>query len=316
MGRALLFALAGLVLAPTVWATPGDQHARGVGDDGQCARRVASLRPPPTLRMGAAAPTTPVGRALLDGIRRKSWSTQPVGRFLSGRIDFGLFFLRPRISLGYGRAHDLWAGIETNPIITNEGIAIYAGLRLALAYVDVRVGGRYQYAFRRSFLGPKADFERDDIELREGPRSSYLTWEIEVTSSIPIGRSGRFGAGDVFVELGGAAVTGVNEGWWVYEETLRAVIEPPWVWRAMIGYLLRPLDSGALRIGPVVQTVGIPGRDLIVWRAGVLARMRLAYNLELRGNFVPVASSRDHLGFAGADAFQLGIRYLWAYTGR
>lgn len=302
MRRALLFALAGLLLAPNAWATPGDQRARSLVDG--------------VVGDGVAAPTTPVGRALLDGIRRKSWAMQPVGRFLSGRIDLGLFFLRPRISLGYGRAHDLWAGIETNPIITNEGIAIYAGLRLALAYFDVRLGGRYQYAFRRSFLGPQADYERDDIELREGPRSSYLTWEIEATSSIPIGRSGRFGAGNLFAEVGLAAVTGVKDGWWVYEETIRAVIKPPWVWRAMIGYLLRPLDSGALRVGPVVQAVGIPGRDIVVWRAGVLARMRLAYNLELRGNFVPVASSRDHLGFAGADAFQLGIRYLWAYTGR
>ncbi len=244
---------------------------------------------------------------------RKSWALQPLGRFISGRIDLGMLFFRPRVSVGYGQPHWRWMGVEANPIISSEGIGLYAGFRAALPFIDIRIGGRYRYTFRRSFLEPRASYEREDIELRDGPPSNYLSWEVEVTGSLPFGKNGQLGAGNIFSELALTAVTLVKDGWWVYEETIRAVFKPPWVWRAMVGYMFRFLKNGALRVGPVVQAVGLPARRFVVWRGGVLARFRLSYNLELRGTFVPVLWSRDNLGAAGADSFQLGIRYLWAY---
>jgi hypothetical protein len=234
------------------------------------------------------------------------WSRQPVRWFLSTEIDTGFLYVRPRFSAGYGRPHDRWVGIDTNPIFSAEGVAGYAGLRFDLPYVNLRVGGRYWYTFRRDFLLPDDSYTVEDIELRRGPRSQFSTWEAELTTNIPIG------PGNVLLELAGSRVTGVPDGYFVYEETLRVVVEPPWVWRTRIGYML-PLDPDrTIVIGPVAELVGIPKRDAIVLRAGAIARIFLSPALEARGTFLPAVASPDPLGARGGDAFLLGIRYRWA----
>jgi hypothetical protein len=193
--------------------------------------------------------------------------------------------------------------------VSKEGVGVYAGLRAALPYIDLRVGGRYRYTFWRSFLDPMEHYTREDIEMLDNPHSQYLSWEAELTGTIPVG----FGA--VLLELAGTAVTGVEEGLFVYEETVRAVVDPPWVWRGLLGYSISLLPENALRLGVAGQVVGVPGRDVYIYRAGVIARMKLAYNLELRGTFLPAVYSPDSLGLASGDSFQLGVRYLWAYPG-
>jgi hypothetical protein len=238
--------------------------------------------------------------------RQQAWGDRPTSWFISGRIDLGVFFLRPRISIGYGRPHNRWIGIDLNPIAGSEGLGAYWGLRGSFPYFDVRFGARYQYTFRRSFLLPKSSFNREDIEIRDGPRSDYLSWEIEITSSIPVGPGALFGEAAV------TSVHNIDDGFYVFEENVRAVINPPWVWRALAGYVFRLLPDGSLRVAVVGQVVNVPKRDLFIYRAGVRVRFRLAYNLELRGNFVPVVWSRDEIGAAGADTFQIGFRYLWA----
>lgn len=239
------------------------------------------------------------------------WGTLPSGAFVSGRFDVGLYFFRPRVSFGYGKPHWQWVGIDLNPLISSEGVGLYGGLRFALPYVDLRVGARYRYAFRRSFLDPDVgEYTREDIERLSGPRSRYVSVEAELTGSLPLG------PGNIFSETALTAVLGVDEGYYVYEETIRTVLDPPWVWRAMLGYMLRLLPQGALRIGPVVQLVGSPGRGTITTRAGLMVRFRLAYNLSLRGTFVPTFAGPDELGAASSDTYQVGLRYIWATSPR
>lgn len=238
---------------------------------------------------------------------RSYWGTQDDGFFVSGRVDLGIYFFRPRVSLGYGKAHWRWIGIETNPIISGEGIGIYSGLRAALPFVDIRIGGRYRWTFQRSYLRPQYRFTREDIEDTSEERSTYLSWEAELTGGLPLW------IGSLQTELGITAITGVPDEFFVYEETLRVVAKAPWVWRALFGYGIAFLKQSALRVALVAQLVGIPGRDEILIRAGLTARFRLSYNLELRGTFLPAVRSRDDLGLAGGDTYQIGLRYLWAY---
>lgn len=234
------------------------------------------------------------------------WSLQPVRWFVSSEIDTGFLYVRPRFSTGYGRPHDMWVGIDANPIFSSEGIAGYLGLRFDLPYVNLRLGGRYWYTFRRSFLVPEASYSVEDIERRQGPPSRFLTWEAELSSSVPLG------PGALLAEGSFSLVTGVAEGHYVYEETLRVVVDPPVVWRARAGYTFA-LDPGrTVVIGPVLELVGVPKREVLVYRAGALARVFLSPSFEARGTFVPAVYAPDPLGARGGDAFLLGIRYRWA----
>jgi hypothetical protein len=277
-----LVALALLATPAVVRAQPAD------------APELAPL-PPPT-----AKPVPLVDAPVL------SWSLQPVRWFVSAEIDTGFLYVRPRFSTGYGRPHALWVGLDANPIFSSEGIAGYLGLRFDLPFVNLRAGGRYWYTFRRSFLLPDESYSVEDIELREGPPSRFLTWEAELTTNVPLGR------GVLIAEGAFSLVTGVPDPYNVYEETLRVVVDPPYVWRARVGYTFAVDRERTVVIGPVLEFVGIPKRDVVVYRAGALARVFISPSLEARGTFVPAVYTPDPLGARGGDAFLLGIRYRWA----
>jgi hypothetical protein len=234
------------------------------------------------------------------------WSKQPVRWFGSAELDTGFLYVRPRFSAGYGRPHHVWVGLDTNPIFSAEGVAGYLGLRFDLPFANLRVGGRYWTTFRRSFLLPEESYAVEDIELRTGPDSRFLTWEAELTLNLPLG------PGVVLLEGAGSFVSGVPDGYYVYEETLRVVVDPPWVWRTRVGYTLALDVDRTLVVGPVLEVVGLPGRSTHVYRAGALARVALGPTLEARGTFVPAVVTPDALGARGGDAFLLGIRYRWA----
>jgi hypothetical protein len=251
-------------------------------------------------------PVAPPNPFLKPRERVLSWSEQPARWFVSAEFDTGFLYVRPRFSFGYGKPHASWVGIDTNPIFSVEGVAGYAGLRFDLPFVNLRVGGRHWWTFRRSFLAPDTSYTVEDIELREGPRSEFATWEAELTLSLPIG------PGFVLVEAAGSYVAGVSDGYYVYEETLRVVVDPPWTWRTRLGYTLALDADQTIVVGPVLEVAGVPGRGTHVYRAGGLARVALAHDLEARGTFVPAIVTPDPLGARGADTFLLGIRYRWA----
>jgi len=54
------------------------------------------------------------------------WSKQSARWFVSSEIDTGFLYVRPRFSAGYGRPHDLWVGVDTNPIFSVLHEACYA----------------------------------------------------------------------------------------------------------------------------------------------------------------------------------------------
>jgi hypothetical protein len=258
---------------------------------------------PPATDTGTPPPTQSF---LKPGTLVVPWSEQEPRWFGAAAFDAGFIYLRPRLSAGYGRPHSHWVGLDINPIFSGEGLAGYLGVRLDTPVFNIRVGGRYWYTFKRSFLRPEESYSVEDIELRQGPKSQFLTWETEVTLNLPIG------PGYVLVEAAGSFVTGVPDGYFVYEETLRVVVDPPWVYRARLGYTLALDRAAAVVVGPIVELVGVPDRDAHVWRAGGLVRVSIASDLEARGTFVPAIVTPDPLGAHGGDTFLLGVRYRWA----
>lgn len=238
---------------------------------------------------------------------RLTWRSGTPRPFVAALADAGYLYLRPRLSLGYGMPHFRWAGIDINPIFSGQGVGGWAGLRLAIPYIDIRAGARAFYSFQRSFLEERDSYNRWELELSGGKHADYLTWETEISS----GLSGRYGELSLMASL--SAVTGVPKGQFVFEETLRVVVDPSLVWRARAAYGLFPIASyRQFSLGPAVDVLGIPNRDEVLVRAGIVARIVFNRALEVRGSFVPTIVSRDRLGLITSDFTELGVRYRWA----
>jgi hypothetical protein len=307
-GKQRLAAAAALLLtwSLSTWsearaAEPSALAASDTGVSNTAASDTAAGDKAPAL---ATVPEPPTEKHMLSPERIfVPWSKQAIRWFGALEFDTGFLYVRPRFSFGYGRPHARWVGVDLNPIFSEEGVAGYAGLRLASSLLSLRAGARYWYTFQRSFLEQRDHYTVEDIELRTGPRSSFLTWEAELALSLPVG------PGSILAEAAGSYVTGVADDFFVYEETLRVVVDPPWVVRARPGYLLA---YRSIQIGPVFELVAVPRRDALVLRAGGLVRITLSGDLEARGTFVPAVATPDALGARGGDAFLLGIRYRWA----
>jgi hypothetical protein len=108
-------------------------------------------------------------------------------------------------------------------------------------------------------------------------------------------------------------IEGVPDGQLVYEETLHVIAKPPWVLRVRGGYsLLFPVRRTRSSIGAVVDVFWLPGRDAELVRAGLIFRIAISSELEVRGTFVPTIFSRDRIGLLGGDFTELGLRWRWA----
>ena len=249
------------------------------------------------------------------------WSEGRARWFIAGTVDLGYLFARPRFTFGYGKPHYKWLGVDANPLYSGEGVGAYVGVRGTLPNVDLRIGARGFYTFRRSFLCPTedylqpgacadeprhTDYDRDGLENRVGPHSRYITFETELTIDQPLG------PGSVISELAASAVTLVHDGFFAYEERIRVIVDPPWILRARLGYLFPLEPSRSIRVGLAVEVVSVPRRDMLVLRGGIFGGIRLYRDLEARGAFIPALAARDNLGAAGGDRFFLGVRYRWS----
>jgi hypothetical protein len=243
-------------------------------------------------------------------VRRPSplaeWHEGRIRPFFAASIDVGFLYFRPRASVGYGRPFSLWMGIDANPIISEDGVGVWIGLRGRLPNVDMKAGARYFYAWRTSLLEPRQAYDRLQIEDQSGPTSQYWSLEAEVTGWYPAG------PGRVLAEFGVTSIVGVPNGWFVHDHILDVVVHPPYVLRLRTGYALTLHWLRVFHVGLVVEGVSVPKRDHWVLRVGALARLPLFKNLEARITILPSVASRDNIGAAGGDNFEIGIRYRWA----
>ncbi|MEM9190946.1 MAG: hypothetical protein AAGF12_17305 [Myxococcota bacterium] len=236
----------------------------------------------------------------------ETWLDGPPRWFLAGAVDFGVLYFRPRFSGGFGTPYRSWIGFDVNPIFGGEGVGAYGGLRFAVPFVDLRVGARYFFTFRRSFLEPRDSYDHLQIESRAGPSSRYLSLESELSIDIPIGPTAIVG------EFAITAVQFVDEGFYVFEETISVVVDPPFVLRGRLGYAVEFGPDEMIQIGLVGEIVRLPGRDVWIARAGIIARINLWDDVQLRGTVIPPVASPDTLGAGGGDSFLLGVRFRWA----
>lgn len=257
--------------------------------------------------LSCVAASAPVGaRAQVDPDGAASTTTPtPARSFAATTVDVGFLYFRPRLALGWGKPLYTWVGVEANPIFTSSGFGAYAGLRGALPFADLRVGARSYYPFEHSFFYPQPTYDRLDLQQRAGPHARYVSLEAEANVELPLG------PGKVLALASATYVVGVPDGFHVFEETLRVVADPPWIFRGRLGYSLAFGPGNAFHLGVVGELLEMPGRNAFTVRAGLIASVRLYDDLEVRASFVPVIASTDSIGFAGADFAQLGLRYRW-----
>jgi hypothetical protein len=234
------------------------------------------------------------------------WERGDPRPFASSTIDVGYLYLRPRLSLGYGEPFSTWAGIDVNPIFQSTGVGAYGGIRLQIPWFDLRVGARPFYAFQHNYLAPQASYSTIDLDTVTGTNAKYVTLETELSGGIPAG------PGTILLVLTASSVQGVPAGMYVYEETLRVITNPPWIFRARTGYALRLGAEGAAKVGVVGEVLELPNRHDQVWRAGVVASFAINDHLEALGLLVLPVVTPDAIGLAGGDFGELGLRYRWA----
>lgn len=296
-----------LGMAAAVAATGGATQAQG-----QTQTQTVTA-PPVSLTIPIDADKPPLGvfptgdDALMDPRMARSWAVAPARTFVSTTVDVGFVYLRPRVALGYGKPFTSWVGIEANPIVTSEELAVYGGARLELPFFDLRVGPRFFRAFNHTYLDNQASYTRLELETSNGPQATAITYEAEMDLSIPVGPGNIVGRGSV------SYVTGVPGGQDVFEETLHVIVRPPWVLRGRLGYAFRFGAYKQHSIGLIAEALDVPMRgDAVTVRAGPLVRFVLSRRVELRGSFVLPLVSPDTIGIIGGDFAELGVRYRWA----
>lgn len=254
----------------------------------------------------AALAPTGMARAQLEPERPYRSSTQEATRWFGGTtIDVGFLYLRPRVAGGWGKPHNAWIGLEANPIFSLSGLGAYGGLRAALQFADLRVGARSYYPLEHSFFYPQPTYDRLDLQQHVGPRARYVSLEAELNLDIPVG------PGDILALGSATYVLGVPDGFNVFEETLRVMATPPWIFRGRLGYSLTFGPNGAVHVGVIAELLEMPERPAFAVRAGLIATVRLYDDLEVRATVAPVVAGTDSIGVAGADIAQLGIRFRW-----
>ena len=189
--------------------------------------------------------------ALIDPRMARSWGTLPPRKFIATTVDLGFVYLRPRLSLGYGRPFTQWIGIDANPIASQNGLGAYAGLRIEIPHLDFRFGPRYFSSFEHTYMPTQRSYQRLDLENTSGKPSRTLTYEAELDLNFDIG------PGRLLMRGSASYVTGVPEGQSAFEETLHIIVDPPLVWRTRLAYVFRFGARKQHSIGPAIDLLDV-----------------------------------------------------------
>jgi hypothetical protein len=256
--------------------------------------------------LDAPSPSPPAFSGTEQAVVARYWELGRIRPALAFGLEAGYAYVRPSFAAGYGRPYWSFIGVETYPMLSLRGVGQYAGVTASVPGLGLRAGSRYYFPFSRTLLAPRSSYSRADIEREEGPRADYVTHEAELNGTVPFLR------GSAFAIVTGYHVGRVPDGYLLFEETLHAVMKPPWLWRARLGYLLALGKAAGVRIGAAGEVIGLPGRDVLVVRAGLLGSVLINAHLEAQASFIPVVASPDRLGLMGGDFGQLGVRMRWA----
>ena len=238
------------------------------------------------------------------------WARGKSMRFAAADLEIGWAYVRPRLSIGFGRPFYRHLSLEGEPLVSPSGAGVYFGARVAVPIAQLKAGARYYAPFERSLLTQRSSYGRLDVEQRDGPTAERVNLEAAFKGEIPLP------GGAPFWLISVHHFGGLQPGFDVYDESLKVVVRPPWLWRARSGYAFRFGKSEALRFGFAQEVLVNPGRSGYVLRAGILGGVKLGDNLDAQLTFLPAFYSPDSLGLAGADFRHLGIRWRFATDAR
>ena len=255
---------------------------------------------------GGPAPAPPAPGGTEQAVVARYWNLGRVRWFAATTLEAGYAYVRPRFDFGYGQPYWKWVGVETYPLVALSGLGYYGGIHAVVPGLTLRVGSRYVLPFRRGLLPPQERYRRSDLDLDSGPRADYWAFEAEAVVTVPVS------IGSAFMVLSGTRTQGVEEGYYLWEEGLRAIIDPPYIARARLGYLFSFGQNGAIRLGPAAEVLALPGRGEFIVRGGLLTSVLINAHLEAQFSLIPPIVSSDSIGLAGGDFGQLGVRFRWA----
>jgi len=245
--------------------------------------------------------------ALIDPKMARSWAVLPARPFVATTFDFGFVYVRPRVSLGYGKPFTQWVGVDANVLAQRSGLGAYTGLRVEIPHLDFRAGPRFFSSFEHTYFEQRDSYARIDLERNVGKLARTLTWEAELDLSADLG------PGKVLLRGSASYVTGVPDGRNVFEETLHIIVAPPLVWRTRLAYAFTFGAHNQHSIGPAIDFLDVPKRDdSRTLRVGPILRMQLSRRVDVRGSFIFTVLSPDRIGLVGGDFTELGLRYRWA----
>ncbi|MEO7094141.1 MAG: hypothetical protein ABI175_12880, partial [Polyangiales bacterium] len=208
--------------------------------------------------------------------------------------------------LGYGMPHWIYAGLDVNAIATLEMAQGYAGVRASSPVLDLAFGYRDTQSFNKPFLAPATTYRRDDVVNGEGRRARYWAWEAEAVAIAPLPYSALV-ADFILVKT-----LDVPEGAFVYDESYRAVVAKPLFAVLRLAAVARLLNENALKVGVLMETVFLTGREHEVIRVGPAAALQITDHLEALGTLTIAVRSPDSLGLSLGAYGVAGLRYRWA----
>lgn len=289
------------------WVSAGLCVALGSPLSAQAESPVARATP---LEPGALPVMTrpdPTAMAAETPKKYSYWQSERHTYFVSSASDVGVIYVRPHVTLGWGAPFWNFFGIDAYSVVTNSFVAGAVAFRANLPFLDVQMGVRHSYPYNRRLLPKQERFEASDLSLGEADeRSTYNVIELEITPLAPL-----FG-GAVFAEL--------HPMWFdtstdvlLYEEIMRAVIEPPFAMRTRLGYV-RGLDAaGKWKFGGMAEYMVTPGRPRNVTRLGPIFIGGLTDTLEVLATATVPVDSPDNLGFYEGSYGFLGLRGRFAH---
>lgn len=268
------------------------------------APRAASAQDVTGLSPGAGSPP-PTGRVDI-GAGRPYWGAGPARPFAAVTFESAGIAARTVLDLGYGKPHHLWAGLQIYSNLSLRGLGMYAGVAAVAPWGTVRFGPRFWTALGQKLITPVDVVTPPLLDVSEAPRSTYLSLDAEAAFQIPLP------VGAIGILVTGQAITSVVEDYFVFEEALRVVMEPPFVGRARVSYLAGIGDPATLRVGGLAEVIYNPGRNYVNVRIGPAVAVSLTHHLEAVASVALSVYNPDEIGVAGADLGQIGLRYRWA----
>jgi hypothetical protein len=251
-----------------------------------------------------ASEASPDEISALEKRQLSYWAQGDPRWFTSGRMEGGLY-LKPQLAVGFGQPYWFNVTAEAFGISTFSFGGGYTGIRGSLPFLDLRLGTRYTYSYNRSFLPVKEHYVAEDVASAHGANAHYRSLEAELTGIIPAFN------GFIFPVITAYEIPDVPDGQYVFDESLRGVLKPPWIMGFRLGYVKNLGPGDILKLGVLTELVVLPGRSSI-FRMGPAGAIALTDHLDLQGTLSVVIASPDSLGLLDGAFGVLGFVYRWA----